>query len=228
MTEPTGTREHARVLNGIIARCAHCGNPLLKIGVNYTCPTLLAEETSACPTQPINAQELLQAVVEQIIKRTINEQTTDQLATAIRDEHADKSRRAQENLDRTEAVITELNALKGGVVHLVEHGDSAYSEVTDQIEEINRQTLGLSFEARLFRKEVDGYDFVTDEARIKANALDTATYLESATPEDTRDLLILLVRSVDVANDGIVVHYTDQVPAQAQPNGNPADPIPVP
>ena len=226
MTELTGTRNHARVLNGI-AHCAHCGNPLLKIGVNFTCPTLIADETDACPTQPINAQELLRAVVEQLIKRTINEQTTAQLVNAIQDEYANKSRRAQDNLDRTEAAITELNALKGRVVHPVEHGDSAYSEVADQIEEINQQTLGLSFEARLFRKEVDGYDFVTDEARIKANALDTATYLESATPEDTRDLLNLFVSSVDVANDGIVVHYTDQVPAQAQPDGKPADRVSV-
>lgn len=45
-----------------------------------------------------------------------------------------------------------------------------------------------------------------DEARIKANALDPATYLESATPEGARDLLSLFVKSVDVANDGIVVH----------------------
>ena len=227
MPEPTGTRDHARVLNGI-ARCAHCGTPLLKIGVNYTCPTLVTDEGNACPTQPINAQKLLREVVEQLIKRTINEDTASQLATAIRDEYADKSRVAQDNLDRAETAIAELNALKGRVVHPVEHGDSAFSDVADRIEDINRQTLGLSFEARLFRKEIDGYDFVTDKARIKANALDSATYLENATPEETRDLLNLFVRSVDVTNDGIVVHYTEQVPRTAQPDCKSADAMPVP
>ncbi len=199
--------------------------PLREIGVNYTCPTLISDETDACPAQPINAQELLRAVVEQLIKRTINEETTAQLVTAIQDEYADKSCRAQDNLDRTKAAITEFNAPKGRFVHPVEHGDRAYSEVADRIEEINRQTLGLSFEARLFRKEVDGYDFIMDEARIKANALDPATYLESATLEGTRDLLSRFVKSVYVANDGIVVHYADQVPAPAQPDGKPADPM---
>ena len=227
MSEPTGTRDHARVLNGI-ARCAHCGSPLLKIGVNYTCPTLVTDETNACPTQPINAQELLREVVERLIKRIINEHTSDQLVNVIRDEYADKSSRAQDNLDRTETAIAELNALKGRVVHPVEKGESAYSDVAGRIEDINRQTLGLSFEARLFRKEVDGYDFVTDEARIKANAIDPTTYLESATPEETRDLLNLFVSSIDVANDGIVVHYTDQVPVPAQPDEQPAGRLLVP
>ena len=222
MLEPTGTRDHVRALNGI-ARCAQCGTPLLKIGTNYCCPNSPYSLSDTCATRPINAQELLQLVVGQLINRVINEQTTAQLVRAIQNEYGEKSRRAHDNLDRTEAAIMERNKLKGQVVHPVEQGDSTYSEVISRVEDINQQTLGLSYEARLFRKEIDDYDFITDEVRIKTNAQDPATYLEGASPEDTRDLLNLFIQSVDVSNDSITINYTDQVPRPPQSDEKPAD-----
>lgn len=222
MLEPTGTRDHARALNGI-AHCAKCGTALLKIGPNYSCPNSPYSIKKICTVQPINGEKLIRLVVERLIKRVINEQTTAQLVTAIQDEYQDKSQRAQENLDRTEAAIMELNELKEQDIHPVEPGYSTYSEVINRAEEIDQQNLGLSFEARLFRKEIETYDFITDEARIKTNAQDPATYLEGTTPEDTRDLLNLFVQSVDVGNGDIVINYTDQVPHPAQPGWNAAD-----
>ena len=56
MTEPTGTRDHVRILNGIV-HCAHCSAPLLKAGTNYSCPTVIADRVDACPTKPIDGQE---------------------------------------------------------------------------------------------------------------------------------------------------------------------------
>ena len=215
MSDPTGTRDHARALNDIVL-CGHCGISMLKIGVNYTCTTHISNETNSCPTESINAQELLQFVVVRLIKQLINEQTAAQLVTAIRDEYGEKARRARESLHRTEKAIAEINELKGLTIQTVEHGDSTYSEVITRIGEINQQALGLSYEARLSRKEIEAYDFITDEARIKNNAQDPATYLEYASPEDTRDLLNLFVQSVQVDNDRIVINYTDQVPCPVQ------------
>ena len=222
MLEPTGTRDHARALSGI-ARCSQCGTPLLKIGTNYCCPNSPYSLSITCDTQPINAQELLHLVVGQLIKRVINPQTTAQLVEAIQSEYGEKSRRTQDNLDRTEAAIMELNELKERIDHPVEQGDSTYSEVIGRMEDISQQTVGLSYEARLFRKEIDAYRFITDEVRISTNAQDPATYLEGASPEETRDLLNLFVRSVDVGNDSIVIHYTDQVPRAPQSDDNPTD-----
>lgn len=225
MLEPTGTRDHVRALNGI-AHCSQCGTPLLKIGTNYCCPNSPYSLTNTCDTQPINADRLLHLVVGQLIKRVINEQTTAQLVEAIQKEYGEKSRRAMDNLDRAEAAIMELHELREQFVRPVEQGDNIYSEVIDRLEDIEQQTVGLSYEARLFRREIDAYDFITDEVRIKTNAVDPATYLDGASPDDTRDLLNLFVKSVEVGNESIVIHYTDQVPRPPQWNVNPADELP--
>ena len=226
MLEPTGTRDHVRALNAI-AHCSQCGTPLLKIGTNYCCPNSPYSLTNTCDTQPINAHLLLHLVVGQLIKRVINEQTTAQLLDAIQNEYGEKSRRVKDSLDRAEAAIMELNELKEQLVRPVEQGDKTYSEVIDRVEDIEQQTVGLSYEARLFRKEIDSYDFVTDAVRIKTNAADPATYLDGASPDDTRDLLNLFVKSVQVGNESIVIHYTDQVPCPPQWNANPADELPL-
>ena len=226
MLEPTGTRDHARALYGI-ARCSQCGTPLLKIGTNYCCPNFPYSLTNTCDTQHINAEKLLHLVVGQLINRVINEQTTTQLVDAIQSEYGEKSRRAKDNLDRTEAAIMELNELREQVAHPVDQGDDTYSEVIDRVEDIDQQTVGLSYEARLFRKEIDAYDFVTDEVRIRTNAVDQATYLDGASPDDTRDLLTLFVKSVEVSNEHIVINYTDQVPHPPQSEENTADKLPL-
>ena len=226
MLEPTGTRDHARALNGI-ARCSQCGTPLLKIGTNYCCPNFPYSLTNTCNTQPINAEKLLHLVVRQLINQVINEQTTAQLVDAIQNEYGEKSRRAKDNLDRAEAAIMELYELREQVAHPARLGDDTYSEVIDRVEDIDQQTVGLSYEARLFRKEIDAYGFVTDEVRIRTNAVDPATYLDGASPDDTRDLLNLFVKSVEVGNDSIVIHYTAQTPRPPQLNVNPADELPL-
>ena len=227
MLEPTGTRDHARALNGI-ARCAQCGDALLKIGPYYSCLKSAYSLERNCSLQPVNGEKLIRLVVERLIKRVINDQTTSQLVTAIQDEFRDRSQRVQENLDRTEAAIMDLNDMREQGIHPAEQGDVAMSEVIDRVEEIEQQSLGLSYEARLFRKEIDTYNFITDEGRIKDNAQDPSTYLEGTTPEDTRDLLNLFVQSVDVGNDEIVINYTNQVPRQARSDQNNVDWLPLP
>ena len=102
MPEPTNTRDHVRVLNGI-AHCAHCGAPLLKAGPNYSCPTVITDRTDACPTNPIDGQELLHLVVERIISRTINDQTMDQIVVTLKNDYGKQAQKSQDDLDRTES-----------------------------------------------------------------------------------------------------------------------------
>ena len=227
MLEPTGTRDHARALNGI-ARCAQCGDALLKIGPTYSCPNSTYTLKNTCNVQRVNGERLIHLVVERLIKRLINEQTTVQLVTAIQREYHDISQRAQQNLDRTEAAIMGLNELKELDIPPVEQGRSAYSDIINRAEEIDQLNLALSYEARLFRKEIDTYDFITEEARIKTNAQDPTTYLEGTTPEDTQDLLNMFVQSVDVGTHDIVINYTDQVPHQPQSDDDPTHGVKLP
>ena len=57
-----------------------------------------------------------------------------------------------------------------------------------EIEQLNQNTIALSHEARTSRREIDAYNFVTDQERIAASAVDPETYLGQASTEDTREL----------------------------------------
>ena len=227
MTEPTGTRDHVRILNGIV-HCAHCSAPLLKAGTNYSCPTVITDRTDACPTKPIDGQELLYLVVDRIIGRTINDQTMDQIVVSLKSDYGERTRKVQDNLDRTESAIAELNVLKTNIVQQVEQGAQPFSDVSGQIEEINQTAIGLSYEARLSRRKIDEHDFVTDEDRIRANAQDLSTYLGEASPDDTKELIDMFVNRVDVGTDSVVIHYTDKVPGGTQSSDQASDRVPLP
>ena len=226
MPEPTDTRDHVRVLNGV-AHCAHCGAPLLKAGPNYSCPTVITDRTDSCPTNPIDGQELLHLVVERIISRTINDQTMDQIVVTLKNDYGKQAQKSQDDLDRTESAIAELNALKSNIVYPVEQGIQSFDDVAGRIDGINQTSVGLSFEARLSRRKVDEYEFVADEDRIRANAQDLSTYLGEASPDDTKELIDMFVSSVDVGTDSVVIHYTDKVPGVTKSSDHESDHVPL-
>ena len=226
MTNPTETRQHERTLNGVL-RCAPCGSPMLKVGANYVCPTQVAGSQSICPTKPVNAQKLLQLTVVHIINRTINDQTVEQLTDIIQGEYGEKAQRSQEDLDRAEAAITALNGLKNEAVHKVEHHDKPYREAAGEIEQLNQTSIALSYEARTSRREIDRYSFVSDPDRIRANAVDPDTYLGSASPEDTRELFAMFVRSIEAGSDCITINFTDNVPQTGKPGQRLSERIPL-
>ena len=99
--------------------------------------------------------------------------------------------------------------------------------MADEIERLNQTRIALSYEARKARREIDGYNFVSDPDRIKANALDPQTYLGSTSPENTRELLDMFVRSIEAGEDSIIINFTDNVPTTGQPDQDLSDRIPI-
>ena len=219
-------QDHERILNGVL-QCASCGRPMLKVGASYVCATQVTGSKDPCPTKPVNAQELLQLTVAHIIDRTVNAQTLEQITGIIQDEYGQKARRSQDDLSRAEAAIAALNALKSKTVHAVENHDRPYRGVADEIDQVNQTAIALSYEARKSRREIDGYNFVSDPDRIKANALDPYTYLGAASPEDTRDLLDMFISSIEVGEDWITINFTDNLPGTGQPEQRRSNRIPL-
>ena len=226
MNRPTEAWDRGRILNGVLY-CASCGSPMLKIGPNYLCPTGVARTETPCPTKSINAQELLQVAVAHIIDRVINPQTLEQVSSIIQDEYGAKACRSQENLARAEVAIAAMSALKNQAVHNVEHHDRPYSAVAGEIEQLNQNAIALSHEARTSRREIDAYNFVTDQERIAASALDPETYLGQASTEDTRELFEMFVRSIEVGRDYVTINFTDNVPDTGQPDRRLMERIPL-
>ena len=226
MTDTPDTWDHERTLNGLLS-CVHCKSPMIKVGLNYICQAQVINPQVPCQTPRINAYELLQLTVDHIINRTINDQTTEQLTGIIQDGYIEKAHRSQNDLDQAEAAITALNALKNEAIHTVEHQDKQYSDVVHEIERINQTRIALLYEAKKSRREIDGYNFLSDPERIKTNALDPHTYLGSTSPENTRELLDMFVRSIEAGEDSIIINFTDNVPTTGQPNQNLSDRIPI-
>jgi hypothetical protein len=166
--------------------------------------------------------------VERIISRTINDQTMDQIVVTLKNDYGKQAQKSQDDLDRTESAIAELNALKSNIVYPVEQGIQSFDDVAGRIDEINQTSVGLSFEARLSRRKVDEYEFVADEDRIRANAQDLSTYLGEASPDDTKELIDMFVNGVDVGTDSVVIHYTDKVPGGTQSSDQASDRVPLP
>ena len=226
MTRPTEAWDQGRILNGVL-HCASCAVPMLKIGANYLCPTMVVRTETPCPTKSINAQELLHVAVTHIMDRVINPQTLEQISSIIQDEYDAKARRSQEDLARAEAAIAAMNALKNQAVHNVEHHDQPYSEVASEIEQLSQNTIALSHEARASRREIDAYNFVTDRDRIAASAVDPETYLGQASTEDTKELFEMFVRRIEVGRDCVTINFTDNVPDTGQPDRRLMERIPL-
>ena len=226
MTDTPDTWDHERTLNGLLS-CVHCKSPMIKVGLNYICHAQIINPQVPCQTPQINAYELLQLTVDHIINRTINDQTTEQLTGIIQDKYTEKAKRSQDDLDQAENAITALNLLKNEAIHTVEHQDKPYSNVADEIERLNQTRIALSYEAKKSRREIDGYNFVSDPDRIKANAIDPQTYLGSTSPENTRELLEMFVRSIEAGEDSIIINFTDNVPTTGQPDQDLSDRIPI-
>ena len=135
----------------------------------------------------------------------------------------EKTDRTQEHLDRTERAISQFNDLKNEALHPVDHQAKPYSQVDGQIAEINQNIMDLADEARLLRRKIDNYSFVSDEASIQSVARDIDTYLESGAPDETRELLELFVRSIDVGREHVLIIHTDHVPSPPQSEGPQSD-----
>ena len=97
---------------------------------------------------------------------------------------------------------------------------------TDERNDITNKRAALSYEARNSRREIDSYAFISDEGRVRANAVDVETYLDSASPETTNQLMATFVKSLGVGPRSIELTYRFPMPSQEHPQGRITDMIP--
>ena len=223
LTQTTGDKRQA--LAGK-THCTACRAPMVRLGPDYTCPTQVNPNQQSCPDNTINADRLLRLVVTQVVGTVMKGPVVEKVTEIIQNEAAETTERLQRHLDQTELTLSELNQREVDLYTLQEQAGEDAPKFTDERNDITNKRAALSYEARNSRREIDSYAFISDEGRVRANAVDVETYLDSASPETTNQLMATFVKSLGVGPRSIELTYRFPMPSQEHPQGRITDMIP--
>lgn len=197
MFKMTTVMENTPSLNGLV-RCANCYATMINDGTHYRCPNNAVISGSGCPTLPVDAKFLLRKVTAQLVIRMDTEETLQSIADSAKDATALDYSIQRQKMEEAEATISALNNHKAEVLLHAEKGLKTSTEVEEEINEINRSTVGLVHASLAARDELDMLEFVSDEEGIKETVLDFETYLAPSNAEDFQELLLLVIKEVQV------------------------------
>jgi hypothetical protein len=116
-------------------------------------------------------------------------------------------------MEEAEATITALNKRKAEVQQHVKQVIKTLGEVDEEINEINKSTIGLAYESLVARDELDMLEFISDEAGIRETVLDYETYLATSSAEDFQELLVLVIKEIQVDTMSALIIYNEVIAA---------------
>ena len=215
--------DNRQALAGIV-HCGLCESPMVRTGTDYTCPTTLEKNTRHHNT--IDADGLLKAVLDHVLKLVMTERTVSSVVKDVQKESAEAARRQRQQLKQTELALGQLQDHEIDLlfdVDLLGDGNDL-----DELNQVTDRIVALEYEARLSRKELRALDFVMDEKRLRANALNPETYQNPKYPGYTAQIIRTFIRSLDVAPTGITVKFMMPIPTEQEPAGALQDTIPAP
>ena len=225
MFKPTTAQERPVTLEGL-AHCANCGSAMTRAAGEYYCPKNTGPG-QACDTPATDAGHLLRRVMTVLVGRFMTEETIQQAIEDVQEEAREKSEPYRQKLEQTESAIAELNQRKNRALQQVEETERTYSDVSGDIDEINKTTAGLAYESLIARDELDKWDFLSEENGIRRASLDLETYLENSNPEAVQELLNHLLQDVRVSATEAMVNYNGPIPTREHPEGITTDRIPL-
>ena len=203
--------------------CANCHAAMIRLGPDYTCPTTVSLAPDSCPGSAINADRLLECVVSQAVGAVMIGPTIRKVTETIQKEAAETSARLQEHLDETERAQEEMDQRHHELLTPKDHTSGNSIVSLKEYLDISDKTIALAFEAGITRREIDAQAFVSDEERIRANALDLDTYLREARPEETLEFIKNIVDSVGVGPKHISINFKFPIPSEDHPDGRLTD-----
>ena len=210
-----------------LAYCANCHAAMIRLGPDYTCPTRVSLTPDRCPESTINADRLLRLVVSKAVSAVMIGPTIRKVTKTIQKDAAETSARLREHLDETELAMKELDK-RGDHLFIMDEETGKVTAPLKESLDIANKTIALAFEAGNTRREIDAQGFVSDEDRIRANALDVDTYLDETTPENTIEVIDNIVESVGVGPGHIAINYKFPIPSEEHLDGRTTDVIPRP
>ena len=199
-------------LEGMV-RCGVCNTTMTLNGGEYSC------NNTGCGTISIGAEDLLTRVITKLADRIAGSGAADRLVENIQETNEMEAKVLRNQLFAAEHNITAQGSAKANALREVEEGNRRYSEVTDQVREIDNTIAGLAYEAMVARDELDRLEFIGEEDGIRKTAGDPKTYLEGPEPDLVQQLLELVVREVRVKDGEAAILYRDPFPTRERPSG---------
>ncbi len=196
------------------AYCSECHSTMLRMGPDYICPSGVNPTAESCTNNSVNASGLLRLVATHIVGTVMTKPTIDRLAQRIQEDAQETSRRFQKQLDQTEDSLNELTRQD-----LYRLGVDLYFIEEEAEKNSRNKTTALAYEARNARRELDTQAFISDEARVRANAKNVDTFLDDAPPEVTNEFIENFVKSVGVGTRSIDLNYKFPIPSPDFPEG---------
>ena len=218
MFNSNSTNKSKPSLDGMVF-CANCGSEMDNTGERYYCRNTTVEAGGNCATSPVNAAQLVRAVITQVVNRLATDETVESITKSIMDTTENNARTQRSRMEQAEAKIAEITARRPAVLQPVEHDIKPYSDVSDVVTELEQSTAGLSFESMVAREELDKIDFIRDEDGIREAARNPKTYLGGNSLDETQELLNLLVHMVRVDTGSAEIIYQVPMPSAGQPQG---------
>ena len=209
------------------AYCSECHSTMLRMGPDYICPSGVNSTAESCTNNSVNASGLLRLVATHIVGTVMTNPTIDRLAQRIQEDAQETSRRFQKQLDQTEDSLNELTLqdlyrLGVNLYFIEEEAEkNSRNNRNQQMDpnDISNKTTALAYEARNARRELDAQAFISDEARVRANAKNVDTFLDDAPPEVTNEFIENFVKSVGVGTRSIDLNYKFPIPSPDFPEG---------
>ena len=195
-----------RLLLAGLAYCTNCHAAMIRLGPDYTCPTTLNPTPDSCPDNTIQADRLLRMAVSQAVSAVMTGPTIRRVTENIQKDAAEKTSRLREHLDETERALEDLDRREHDIPTPNEQPGGETPISLKEIVDVSDKQVALAFEAGNTRKEIDTQAFISDEDRIRTNALDVDTYLAEASPEHTIEFIDNIVESVGVGPSHISIN----------------------
>ena len=142
----------------------------------------------------------------------MTDDTATLLVADIQQTASEKSSMQQQRLQRSEYSNEVLGLLKEQVLHPVEQKLATYPEVAEEVSRINATRMGLAYESQVAQDELDKLAFISDYDVLKTDALDIIAWLDDVDPEQTKALLNIFVREIQVGPDSAEVLYSHPLP----------------
>ena len=218
MVNPTTVRQTKPTLNDLVY-CNNCGAAMVNNDRRYHCPNSSMDSGLNCTTKPVCADQLLHAVVKQLMKRLATEDNIQNITETIQETAAAHDQLQRTRMEQTEAAIVDAKSKKTALLQLVEHGAQTYQDVAADIAALDSATAGLAYESIVARNELEKIAFVSDEQGIRETATSMNTWLGDNNHDETQELLDLLVQKVKVNSKSALVVYNTPIPTDEHPEG---------
>ena len=222
MARATSLVQHGHAVSDMV-RCAQCGSPMRFNGAEFNCTRYGDAGAEDCPTPPQDGDALLTAVMNCLIGRLMNDSVTRELVEAADQEFARVFQRQTGDTGETGGLAGV--APQDPEREPAEPGASRYDE---DVSEVPEWIQSMGPELKKAVPTASDLAFLRDPEGLKETARALGTYLDHATPAQTRYLLGLFIEEIRVGPNSLEILYLYPLPDEGNRASITSDSIDLP